>query len=139
MKRFTCTLIVMAVMIATLAITLPSSAAKGKKAYGSYHYGVVNFVNPIKDKAWSTIKRNSDLPVSNHLYVGMWVQYQEGNYFYWETPIEQDGDNMQQAEAVRRRYSLVAIWTQFGATAAGCDNFNIDVRAKTGEQFDIYD
>lgn len=129
MKRFTYALIAVTLMIVTLSITLAASAAKGKKAYGNIHYGAKYF--PIvKDKAWSTITRNKDYPVSNSLYVGMWVQYRDGNQYYWLPPMEQYLQNAEKADVVKRQYNIYSIWTQFGASAAGCDRFDKDVTAE---------
>ena len=133
MKRFTYALIAVAVMIVTLSITIASSAAKGKKAYGNIYYGAKDFPI-IKDKAWSTITRNNDYPVSNSLYVGMWVQYRDGNLYHWLSPVEEYLQNAEQAAVEKREYNIYCIWTQFGASSAGCDRFDKDVTAEIGQE-----
>lgn len=126
--RFFAIICVVAIMIATTT-TIVSAASN--KAYGEIDYGCTNFINPIKDKAWSKITYNGDKPVYNSLYVSMSVQYQEGVNFYWEPPIVDQGTNISQAEAIRWRYSLMAIETTFRATSRGCDDYEDTVEAWT--------
>ena len=128
MKKFNI-FAIFCIMIIMILTTSTIVSATGNKAYGNIDYGCKNYLNPIKDKAWSTITYNGDKPVSNYLYVSMRVQYQEGVYFYWESPLEDGGYNRSKAEVSRWRYSLMAIETTFKATSAGCPNFSKVVTA----------
>ncbi len=131
MKRFTYALIAVTLVIGTLSMILATSAAKGKQAYGKIHYGAKRFSFPfVKDKAWSTITRNNDYPVSNSLYVGMWVQYTDGDLYKWLSPVEDFVQNAEKADVENWHYNIFCIWTQFGASAAGCDRFDREVTSR---------
>lgn len=130
MKKFK-VLAVLFVVVVMVAMTATIVSAASSKAYGDIYYGCTNHLNPIKDKAWSTITYNEDKPVSNYLYVSMKVQYQEGVNFYWEAPLVDAGHNRSQSETIRWRYSLIAIETTFEATSSGCPDFKKTVTAAT--------
>ena len=116
--------------IALIILAWPTTAfARGRQAYGETVVKCVNWTNPVKDHAYSYITRNSDYPVDNDLTVSMEVQYQEGDSFFWESPIGDSGRNREEARVERWRYSIMCNKTSFVAKAAGCDDYSATITA----------
>lgn len=118
--------------VALIMATLPTTAfARGRQAYGEAVAECVNWLNPVKDHAYSYITKNSDSPIDNYLCVSMEVQYQDGNDFLWEAPIEDSGNNIEEARVDRWRYSIMCNKTTFTARAEGCDDYEYTMQKST--------
>ncbi len=124
MKRFKAFIAILFAGIAVISATNVSAAvAQETKAYGTTTVTCVNNLNPIKDKAYSKITRNKNLPVDNYLSVTQSIQYQQGDNFYWTEPVEKNGTDVAKVEITKYRYSMFCNYTEFYASARGCDDY----------------
>lgn len=122
MKKFkflcvvlTCTMI--------LAFTSIVANAAGRQPYSSITIECDDWILPFKDHSYSRIYKNSDIPVSNYLYVYMEVQYKSGNQYIWDDATNA-GSDVKSIGCDIWQYDTVCNCTRFYASAAGCDTYD---------------